>query len=849
MKLPFQAGKQDATDKASKKAGKSKVIQRADTSMRKMMLSLFFITLPLLAIPPLVVYWQAARQLESAGTEQAGLSARMFAGSVQHWVERQIATAEMIARDVEIARLLKSGDSRAIRDKNLELGYLFPDSIRVRLLQPGLAQEDMNASPPITFAAVDMIRIAETSENQPPMEVHAAGTPQQHINLVRRVLDPSGRRIAGHLMVSFPIQGLQEMLKKSSVQGFAELHQGRSLVLASQGNADLKSAAPDGQATINGSRWQVAYWVPGTLVAGQSMLMYGLVAAAIAALLLLPIALMLYKKLLAALRKDQAACMTIVKDLREQRNKPTHPVAAVAEMADTLALMSREADKGILGSTVSKDPARKASQPVVADTIEEVETDLLFDNSALQISKAGSGEGKISDSIFKAYDIRGIVGETLTTDVVYQLGRALGSEAYFRGEQIVVVGRDGRLSGPELSEALIEGLKSTGRDVKDIGLVPTPVLYFAARQLGTGSGVMLTGSHNPPDYNGLKMVIGGDTLASEAIQELRKRIETGDLLTGDGTVESVDVLPDYMNRITTDVQVIRPLKIVVDCGNGAAGEAAPELFKSLGCKVEELYCEIDGNFPNHHPDPSKPENLTALIQAVQQQGADLGFAFDGDGDRLGVVSANGAIVWPDRLMMLFAADVLSRNPGAQIIYDVKCTRNLANVISQNGGEPLMWRTGHSLIKGKMKETGALLAGEMSGHIFFQERWFGFDDALYAGARLLEILANDERSADEVFAALPDSVNTPELNVAMAEGEPAVFMEKLQSTASFTGASVATIDGVRAEFDNGWGLVRASNTTPNLVLRFEADDEMALFNIQEEFRRVMLEAKPDLALPF
>ena len=847
MKLPFRPDKDGASSKASAKPAKSKSTRRADTSLRKLFMSLVMFALPLLAIPPLVVNWQAEKQIKSASAGQASLSAQMYAGNVQHWVERQIATAELVAKDVEIARLLQNGNAAAWRTKSLALGYLFPDSIRVRLLPPGLAEEDMNASPPITFAAVDMIRVAETSADQPPMEVHAAGTPQQHINLVRRILDPSGRRIAGHVMVSFPAQGLQDMLKKSNVPGVAELQQSGTLVLASQGNADMKSGAPQGKSAITGSRWNISYWVPKTGISGQSMLMSGLLAAAIAALLLLPIAMMLYKKLLSALRRDQAACLTIVKDLRELRSKPTQPIAAVEEMGDTLELMSREADKGMMSAKPKKKVIKPDERPVDVDNIEEVESDLLFDKSALQISKANSGS--ISASIFKAYDIRGIVGETLTADVVYQLGRALGSEAYFRGEQIVVVGRDGRVSGPELSEALINGLKSTGRDVKDIGLVPTPVLYFAAQQLGTGSGVMLTGSHNPPEYNGLKMVIGGDTLASDAIQELHKRIETGDLLTGDGTVESVDVMKDYIEKITTDVQIIRPIKVVIDCGNGAAGEAAPLLFNSLGCVVEELFCEIDGNFPNHHPDPSKPENLTALIQAVQQQGADLGFAFDGDGDRLGVVDSNGRVIWPDRLMMMFAADVLSRNPGAQIIYDVKCSKNLANAISQSGGEPLMWKTGHSLIKAKMKETGALLAGEMSGHIFFKERWFGFDDALYAGARLLEILANDERSADDVFAALPDSYNTPELNVAMAEGEPAAFMDRLFSSTKFENAQITTIDGMRAEFDDGWGLVRASNTTPNLVLRFEADDELALFRIQEEFRRVMLETEPGLVLPF
>ncbi|MGD8614724.1 MAG: phosphomannomutase/phosphoglucomutase, partial [Gammaproteobacteria bacterium] len=452
-------------------------------------------------------------------------------------------------------------------------------------------------------------------------------------------------------------------------------------------------------------------------------------------------------------------------------------------------------------------------------------------------------------SIFRAYDIRGVLGETLTPEVAYEVGRAIGSEAYYRGEQTVVVGYDGRVSGPEMAGALMRGLKATGRDVRDIGQVPTPVLYFAAQHLETGSGVMVTGSHNPPEYNGFKIVLAGQTLAREAIQGLRQRIEQGDLLTGDGSLERVDVLDDYIQRVRADVQVARPLKVVVDCGNGVAGVAAPKLLRALGCEVIELYCKVDGNFPNHHPDPSKIENLADLVQAVQQHGAELGIALDGDGDRVGVVGSQGEIIWPDRMLMLFAMDVLSRNPGAQIIYDVKCSRHVADVVRQYGGEPLMSATGHSLIKAKMKETGALLAGEMSGHIFFKERWLGFDDGLYTAARLVEILANDHRSSSDIFAALPDSMNTPELTVSMAEGEPERFMEKLLSVAGFDDANVITVDGLRAEFQDGWGLVRASNTTPCLVLRFEASDELALSRIQDEFRRVMLQVDPGLSLPF
>ena len=455
----------------------------------------------------------------------------------------------------------------------------------------------------------------------------------------------------------------------------------------------------------------------------------------------------------------------------------------------------------------------------------------------------------IDPSIFKAYDIRGIVEESLTTDAVYWIGRALGAEAEARGEQHIYVARDGRLSGPMLIEALIRGLREAGRDVTDIGRVPTPVLYYAAYELGTGSGIMLTGSHNPPNYNGLKMVLGGTTLAGPDIQALRQRIETSDLSEGEGRFEQADVAPQYIERITGDVKLARPMRVIVDCGNGVAGEAAPKLLRGLGCEVTELFCDIDGNFPNHHPDPSQPENLQDLQRALSAQDADIGLAFDGDGDRLGVVTPSGAVIWADRQMMLYARDVISRNPGAEIIYDIKCTRHLARVIEAAGGKPLMWKTGHSFVKAKLKETGDLLAGEMSGHIFFKERWYGFDDALYTAARLLEILSADERPADEVFDALPDSINTPELNLRTAEGENHALMERLQKAASFSDATVTTIDGIRVDFDDGFGLVRASNTTPCLVIRFEADDQAGLERIQHRFRELILSQAPEAELPF
>ena len=451
--------------------------------------------------------------------------------------------------------------------------------------------------------------------------------------------------------------------------------------------------------------------------------------------------------------------------------------------------------------------------------------------------------------IFKAYDIRGIVDKTLTSEITEAIGHAIGSEAAARKQQTIVIGRDGRLSGPALSQALARGIQKAGINVIDVGMVATPMTYFAAYELKTNSAVMVTGSHNPPDYNGLKMVLGGETLAGETIQKLRERLEKNDLVHGSGSYSQQEIAKQYIDRILSDVKLSRPMKIIIDCGNGVPGAYAPALFRGLGCEVTELFCEVDGNFPNHHPDPSQPKNLQDLIKALKNSDAEIGLAFDGDGDRLGIVTKDGQIIFPDRQLMLFAADVLSRNPGAEIIFDVKSTRKLFSWIKERGGRPLLWKTGHSFIKAKMKETGALLAGEMSGHIFFKERWYGFDDGLYAGCRMLEYLSK-QADINATLHGLPDTVNTPELNITMAEGEHYTLMNKLQQTAKFTGADeVIKLDGLRVEYPDGFGLARPSNTTPVIVLRFEADTEDALKRIQDDFRRVILEAAPDLVLPF
>jgi phosphomannomutase/phosphoglucomutase len=451
---------------------------------------------------------------------------------------------------------------------------------------------------------------------------------------------------------------------------------------------------------------------------------------------------------------------------------------------------------------------------------------------------------RIPAEIFRAYDIRGIAGKSLTADAVHAIGRALGSMS---GE--FVVGRDGRDSGPQLLNALSDGLRQSGAGVVDIGMAPTPVTYFAAHHLGCGSCVSVTGSHNPPEYNGLKMVVEGHTLSGDEIQALRERIERGEFRAGAGGQRQADVLDAYVARITGDVRLARRMRVAIDCGNGVAGMVAPRLYRALGCEVEELYCEVDASFPNHHPDPSHAENLVDLIAALRKGKSELGLAFDGDGDRLGVVTKDGSIIYPDRQLMLFSADVLSRNPGAEIIYDVKSTRLLAPWIERHGGRPLLWKTGHSLIKAKLKETGAPLAGEMSGHTFFKERWYGFDDALYAGARLLEILSRS-RDASGVLTSLPNAPSTPELQWRLTEGEPHALIEKLQAAKPFSGAErTITIDGVRAEYADGFGLARASNTTPVIVLRFEADTDAALARIQEEFRAALQPLKPAAPLPF
>jgi phosphomannomutase / phosphoglucomutase len=819
----------------------------------------------LLGVLSLFTYQFMSIAVSRALTQDNKRTTEQAAAEVATLLDFYDSTVGLLTRDAEIVSLLKTGKAAALRQREQTLAYLFPRALNIQLLPPGIDQVDMNASPPLSYAALAQLREAEHSESAPPAEVQLLNTPQQHINIVHRVVNAESGDVVGLVMLSLSMEAIEKILKTAMhTDGYIELQQvvakGKPVPISHHGDRNYQQGQPGFVQAVPGSRWQVAYWpVHGSAAYLGKISLVVLVMFLLAAGGMVIVTLVLFRRLTSALRQDQISLVTLMKDFRDEQVRREYP-HGLDEMQETLEFMTSLAG-GYTSRGESALSVEREQDAVYAAEKGQVETvepgfvipqadSLIVEEEPLEFSVTAEEENAALDaSIFRAYDIRGVVNRSLTANAVKLIGRAIGSEALQRGRQTVVVGRDGRLSGPVLSKALIEGLMETGCTVKDIGCVPTPVLYFATHYLDTQTGVIVTGSHNPPDYNGMKIVIDGETLSGESIQQLRERIEAGNFISGMGSVETVNVVPDYIERIRGDVVIARPLKVVVDCGNGVAGNVIPRLLQEIGCKVTELYCDVDGNFPNHHPDPSKPDNLKDLIRVVKQVRADVGLAFDGDGDRLGVITTEGNIVWPDRVLMLFAADVLDRNPGGQIIYDVKCSRFLDTIIREHGGEPLMWKTGHSFIKEKMKQTGALLAGEMSGHIFFKERWYGFDDGLYAAARLLEVLGRDERPATRLFDSLPNSVNTPEINISMREGEPSRFMERLLASAHFEQARVFTIDGLRADFDDGWGLVRASNTTPVLVLRFEADNDAALVHIMAEFRRVMHQVEPSLSLPF
>ena len=747
----------------------------------------------------------AARELADSGSK----AAEAVAGAMGKLLGPIDAALDMPS----LAANAQADNRQAVAQSADVLVGKVPGLLGIRLLRESDAAPDYDSVPPVTYAALAMLREAKASASDPLPEILLAGKPQEHVAVLKRIVDAKGE-VQGHLLLGFDTQAIKRSLKDAGLPpgAYLELSQAESkgqAAIVAVGKAVSRVGVATFQRNVPGTRLIVTLWPQASDAVGGASTAMPMLAGAVALLAIGVGAALWWRR-----RQSQAS-------------------AEVLEAPGALAAAARASDRA------SQVDELSANQPL--PTVEVEEAKVAF----------GVSVDELDPTIFRAYDIRGVVGEGLTEDVVRLIGLAIGSEAFDRGQQTVVIGADGRASSPVLAGALIEGLRQSGRDVIDIGRVPTPVLYFATHFLETGSGVMITGSHNPPQYNGLKIMIGGETLFGDDIQALKERVIANDFSSGSGNLQQMDVAADYIRRVCEDVPVAlgNAFRIVVDCGNGIAGDFAPKLLRALGHDVVELFCDVDGNFPNHHPDPSQPENLQDLIRVIEEEGADLGFAFDGDGDRLGVVDGEGHIIWPDSQMMLYARDVLSRNAGAEIVFDVKCSSRLAKVITRLGGKPVMFKTGHSFIKNKLKETGAPLAGEMSGHIFFKERWYGFDDALYTAARLVEILMAVQSSPSEVFAKLPTGVSTPELRLDMAEGENLAFMEALGDASSFGDGKLTTIDGVRVDWDDCWGLVRASNTTPSLVLRFEGDTPEALERVKGIFRDVLLAKNPRLELPF
>ena len=793
---------------------------------------------------------------------------------ITQWLERHSGRVELLARDPDTARLMEASQAQARHRRQREMTELL-GAQRVLLVPAGKESFHLGDYPRLNYAELDLL-LQVKSTRFSAVEFHAFRD-DGHLDIVWPVV--ADDEVVGTVLATFDRGPLIRFMDQTTVPlggGWALnqlLPDGSPVTIGQWGKVSTQDDNDAFTGAVAGADWQLRLSHDNSglsaLTRHWGFLFWGMVGSILAGL---AAALALQGRwlsrllkhdgeLLCAVTRDRLSGHWMGKDYAPKLAECQGPLNRLQALQWSVIGRSsgpRPPGNGQRDNLAEEDglASEQASNGEEAGQFEASFPSIFFqtEDSVVVENQQQNGEGQgdavaLSASIFRAYDIRGVVDETLTPEVVHQIGRALGSEAWVAGEQSVVVGRDGRLSGPKLTEALISGLRASGRDVIDVGRVPTPVLYFATQYLSTRSGVVVTGSHNPPNYNGLKMVIKGETLAEAAIQRLRKRIMDQDFMAGDGGLSSQDLTADYIARVCADVRLARPLRVVMDCGNGAAGEVAPDLIRSLGCDLIELYCDVDGTFPNHHPDPSQPENLADLISAVKQEKADIGLAFDGDGDRLGVVDSHGNVIWPDRQMMLYAADVLKSKPGGEIIYDVKCTRHLHGVIQNNGGVPTMWKTGHSLIKKKLRESGALLAGEMSGHIFFNDRWFGFDDALYTAARLLEVLSKRSASSYEIFSALPDALSTPELRVDMAEGEHHAMVKRLKQEANFPGAQLITIDGVRAEFDFGWGLVRASNTTPSLILRFEADHEKGLAEIKALFRDVLLGLNPNLKLPF
>ncbi len=784
--------------------------------------------------------------------DMAQAYASQQAGALNQAVAQIEADIETAAANPQLQVTLQQGTSPTLQRL---MRYMYADSLAVYAHLPGQAQPVEDSQAPLSFAALDMIRRAERGMPV-PLEAHQVNG-EWKVYAARPLRATPNASIGGTLVVVFDIERLASALPPlppeagavALIQQFPAAPEQRLLQRGSGSGEPIR--LPTGNPA-----WSIEF-IPGSALVSGLINPLWLAGAALLALAgALAALLWLQREWTSALQTDASTLdqLTLGHKAAGLKLGPLEPVGQ-----SIMRLASRSGQKLGPNPETYREPAAPVSakpttRPAIASEPEILDIDILdgedpFDMAGNQ--PAAPSIPQLPAEIFRAYDIRGVVGRTLNEEFLYWLGRSIGSETIAAGQPRIAVGRDGRLSGPELSGQLIRGLMESGCQVVDLGMVPTPVVYFATATTDATSGVMLTGSHNPADYNGLKVVIAGQTLADERIQALHTRLKQNDLTAGAGSREQLDLLPAYVQRIVDDVVIARPLKVVIDCGNGVAGVLAQALFEELGCTVIPLYCDVDGTFPNHHPDPGKPENLAELIAQVRRHEADIGLAFDGDADRLGVVTSDGEMIYPDRLLMLLAEDVLTRQPGADIVFDIKCSRRLPALISRVGGRPVMWKSGHSMIKAKMQETGALLGGEMSGHIFFKERWYGFDDGLYSACRVLEILSVQPQgfSSSELMAQYPSGLTTPEINIAVGESRKFELIEALRQQADWGQGKLTGIDGIRVDYPSSWGLVRASNTTPVLVLRFEADKPQDLEAVQQLFRDQLAAVAPDLELTF
>ncbi len=836
------------------------------------------------ALTGVSTFYLSQAEIEKAQRESAITLAKGAANIMSARVALLDNTLQKMVRSPELIAAISQADLVRAKQIVQQMGSYFPDAMAFRLLLPGDHKPDTSIEPHMGYADLDLVQ-STFLKPQLPLIQGIKGK-NRHLAMTRAVQNDTQNIAVILASIDFnKIINSLHTIQDSRL--LVELSQ-TDLVIASQGNATLKEATAIGIIPVAHTPWTISYWYDTSYDFSFLSLILSiiLIPAFIAAL----VCYIYYRKLEMYLIEDQRVLLKVAKDLLLNKRPGSYPVnlQEMNHFISAIIQFKRVIDSGDLeqedpelhaqqqkqdlelqlgtdsmfSETSEMNPssffaaqdtpnAQPEKEMGFAIALDDNETDTPTDttNSTNDLTKSSTEQS--TNSVFRAYDIRGIVDAVLTKELIFDIGRAIGSEAVERDIKSIALARDGRISSPTLSTALAEGILTTGVDIIDIGMVPTPVLYFAAQHCDSRSGVMLTASHNPANYNGVKVVLDGETLAGEQIQSLRKRIAAQHFQNNPaGSLTENKLLSnEYIGTLTDNMRIARPMKIVIDAGNGVAGELAPIVLKTLGCEVIELFCDIDGTFPNHAPDPSQPENYTDLIAAVGHFQADVGLCFDGDGDRLGIVDSSGKIIWPDRQMMLFSTHILAGNPGSEIIYDVKCTRLLAEHIQKLGGRASIWKTGHSFMKARLKETGAIFAGEMSGHLFFNDRWYGFDDGIYAAARLMEILSEDSRTSAEVFADFPDSINTPEINIPLDEGVNMALIKQLLNKANFPDGRITDIDGLRVDFADGFGLVRASNTTPALVVRFEGDNQAALTRIQTQFRQLLLEVKADLSLPF